>query len=143
MQMIDSLTRKAIPCIIQFVKFSGVGITNTVVGYIVFSFCIFLDWHYLAANLTAFLFGVTNAFFLSRKYVFKQVDSQRRKQVVSFCKTVLAYSFSGIVLSSIMLTILINRYQYPPLIAQLLVLAITTPINFLLNKFWAFKPQKP
>jgi putative flippase GtrA len=124
--------------VIQFTKFSVVGLSNTLIAYITFSFCIFLGLHYIASNLISFIISIINAYYWNNRIVFRQKEKQRN-QLITFLKTLMSYASTGLVLSGIILFFLIEKLYISSYIAQLLVLIITVPLNFLLNKFWTFK----
>lgn len=123
----------------QFVKFGMVGCSNTVLSYIVFVICVKLGLHYLYANVLGFIFGVLNAYYWSNRYVFKKPQDVKRNHVRTLCKTFLAYGVTGILLQSVMLYIIVEQAGFDSLIAQLVCLFVTVPLNFILNKFWSFK----
>ena len=128
--------------ILQFVKFCVVGLSNTLIGYVVYSFCVFIGIHYLLANLIGFLVSVINAFYWSDKYVFKRENGEYRNNYASFIKTILAYASTGILLNSILLWLLIDRWRVSEYVAPILILFVTVPANFIMNKYWSFKTKK-
>lgn len=127
--------------IFQFVKFGIVGISNTLIGYIVYSICVWIGIHYLLANLIGFIVSVLNAFYWSDRYVFKKQDGEQRNMWASLVKTILAYASTGIVLNSLLLWLFIDEMAMSEYIAPLVILIITVPTNFLLNKYWSFKTK--
>jgi len=98
--------------------------------------------HYLLANIIGFLVSVVNAFYWSNKYVFAKGNGEYRNLYWSFIKTTLAYATTGIVLNSILLWLLIDRLHLSEYLAPLLILMITVPANFIMNKFWSFKTKQ-
>ena len=58
--------------ILQFVKFGIVGVSNTLISYIVYVILVTWGCHYLAASLLGFLISVINAFYWNNRYVFKK-----------------------------------------------------------------------
>ena len=128
--------------IFQFVKFGVVGISNTLIGYVVYSICIWIGMHYLLANLIGFIVSVLNAFYWSDRYVFKKQDGEQRNTWASLVKTILAYASTGIVLNSLLLWLFIDEMAMSEYIAPLVILIITVPTNFILNKYWSFKTKK-
>lgn len=122
----------------QFIRFCYVGVSNTIIGYAVYSLCIALGMHYIIANLIGFLISVFNAFIWSHKYVFKAEDGEQRALFWIFVKTLLAYGSTGIVLSSLLLYLFIDCYMLSCYLAQFYCLIITIPTNFVLNKLWTF-----
>lgn len=128
--------------LIQFVKFCVVGLTNTIIGYVVYSICIYFGMHYLLANVVGFIVSVVNAFYWSNKYVFIKGSFEYRNIYASFFKTVLSYASTGIVLNSILLWLLIDRMHISEYVAPIIILIITVPTNFIMNKYWSFKTKK-
>lgn len=126
----------------QFVKFGIVGLSNTLIGYIVYSMCVWIGMHYLLANLIGFIVSVLNAFYWSDRFVFKKQEGEKRNTWLALIKTVLAYASTGIVLNSLLLWLFIDKMAMSEYVAPLAILLITVPTNFVLNKFWSFKTKK-
>ena len=59
----------------QFAKFLVVGLVNTIVGYSIFSFFIFINLHYALASLLATLLGILFNFKTTGVLVFKNRDN--------------------------------------------------------------------
>lgn len=123
----------------QFTKFGLVGCSNTILSYLVFFIFVKLGVHYLIANAAGFVVGVLNAYFWSNKYVFKVGSGEKRKPLRTLVKTFLAYGITGIVLQSILLCLFVEYLAIDSLLAQVICLFITVPLNFILNKYWSFK----
>lgn len=126
----------------QFVKFGIVGLSNTLIGYIVYSMCVWMGVHYLLANLIGFIVSVLNAFYWSDRFVFKKKEGEQRNTWLALIKTVLAYASTGVVLNSLLLWLFIDKMAMSEYVAPLAILLITVPTNFVLNKFWSFKTKK-
>jgi len=127
--------------LIQFIKFGIVGLSNTIISYIIYVCLVYLGIHYIAASITAFIISVANSFFWNNKYVFKKKENQNRNILYSLMKTYLSYAFTGIVLQNILLFIFIDVLYISKYIAPLISLIITVPLNFFLNKLWVFKAK--
>ncbi len=97
--------------------------------------------HYLLANVVGFFVSVLNAYYWSDRFVFKKGTNEQRGLWPSLMKTVLAYASTGIVLNSILLWLLIDKMVLSEYIAPLIILLITVPTNFILNKYWSFKTK--
>lgn len=131
---------------IQFIKFGIVGVSNTLVGYILNVGILFLlkglNWKYdyLAANVMSFILGVLWSFFWNEKYVFtEKQDEYKNSRHVRLIKMYLSYSFTGIVLNNILSFVWISVLGISKLIAPLINSAIGVPINFLIIKKWTFE----
>ena len=129
--------------LLQFIKFGLVGVSNTVVSYVVYlislylfrAFSILPEIDYLMAQVFGFLISVMTSFFLNRKFVFHAEGEPLIKMLL---KTYASYAFTGLFLNSLLAIVWVEWMKISELIAPLLNLIISIPINFLLNKFWAF-----
>jgi len=119
----------------QFLKFGIVGISNTLISLAIYYILVYLGVHYLIANIVAFVISVCNAYFWNSRYVFKK---RNRSNVKSFIRTVVSYGFTFL-LGTGLLFIMVELLHISLWIAPLINLCVTTPLNFVLSKFWAFK----
>lgn len=119
---------------IQFIKFSIVGFSNTVISLFVYYVLLWLECNYLIANAMSWIVSVFNAFYWNNKYVFKNENTW----IKALIRTYISYGCSFI-LGSLMLIVLIEFFKVSDIIAPLIILVITIPLNFLMNKFWTFK----
>ncbi len=139
----DHEDRKA--ALIQFVKFGIVGVSNTVLSYalnvavLVLLAPLQLSWDYFAANVIAFVLSVAWSFFWNNKFVFTAKEGEKRNLRAALLKTYVAYSFTGLILANVLSWLWVDIVGISKFIAPLLNLVISVPVNFLLNKFWAFK----
>lgn len=119
----------------QFIKFGIVGVSNSLINLAVYYGLIFLKLHYLLANLCGFLVSVMNAYYWNNKYVFKKTQQGNTKP---FIKTLAVYG-ATFFLGSGLLFGMVHYLNISELIAPLINTCIMIPLNFLLNRFWAFK----
>jgi len=120
----------------QFLKFGIVGVSNTLVGLIVYYVLIYFNIHYIVANTMGFIVSVFNAYYWNDRYVFKK--QRNRSTVDVLIKVYIAYGMTFI-LNTALLFIMVSHFNISKYIAPVINLVIITPINFLLNKYWAFK----
>ncbi len=125
--------------LVQFVEFCVVGLSNTLISYIVYAIFVLLNWNYIAGSIVGFVVSVTNSFYWNNKYVFKEENGERRSIIKTYVKTFLSYAVTGLVLANILLVIWVEILHFPELLGPIVNLIITIPINFILNKLWAFK----
>lgn len=128
--------------LLQFVKFGIVGLSNTLIAYAVYAACVWLGCHYLVANGLGFVVGVLNAYYWSDRYVFKKGEGETRSALWTLVKTYLAYGATGLLLASLLLYIYVDQWHVSAYQAQLLVLVVTVPLNFIINKCWSFKTKQ-
>ena len=128
--------------VFQFIAFGLVGISNTLIAYVTYSLCVYIGIHYLIANAIGFFISVLNAYYWSDRFVFKKGEGESRSAIWTLAKTYVAYGSTGLLLASIFLYLYVDKLYVSEYIAQLLVLVITIPLNFIINKFWSFKTEK-
>lgn len=126
----------------QFIRFGVVGLSNTVIMYVVYVILVALSVHYLIANFIGFMVSVVNAYYWNDRYVFVKEDGQKRIWWKTFIKTFISYSGTGLILNNVLLFIWVDLFHIGRMIAPVLNLFITIPTNFLLNKFWAFRKRE-
>jgi putative flippase GtrA len=85
---------------------------------------------------------VLNAYYWSDRFVFKKGEGEARSAIWTLAKTYVAYGSTGLLLASILLYLYVDKLHISEYIAQLLVLVITIPLNFIINKFWSFKTKQ-
>lgn len=125
---------------VQFLKFGIVGLSNTLISYVIYSGLVYVGLHYLLASVVGFIASVINAFYWNNRYVFKSIYKGKKKILFSLIKCILSYGVTGLLLQNILLYLLVDMLSISKYLAPLLILIITIPSNYLLNKFWAFKP---
>ena len=131
----------------QFVKFGLIGVTNTLLSYGIYMLVIWLmapldfAYDYIVGSVLGFIISVLWSFYWNNKLVFTE-GSEKRNILKSLLKTYLSYAATGIVLSNILLYIFVDLMGVSKAIAPFLDLLITVPLNFVLNKYWAFRKEK-
>ena len=83
--------------------------------------------------------SVLNAFYWNNRYVFKTGENIERPILKALLKCILSYGITGLVLQNIFLYCLVEFVGVSKYLAPLLILVITIPLNYVLNKHWAFK----
>ena len=124
--------------LMQFVKFGIVGLSNTVISYVQKNNLI-PSVDYLAAQVIAFILSVLWSFYWNNKFVFEKADNEERNIVHALIKTYISYAFTGLFLNSILSLLWVEVFGIPKIIAPIINLLVSVPLNFIMNKFWAFR----
>lgn len=142
------LSEEAFENFLQFIKFCMVGVTNTIIGYVIYVVVVFalrpchVSWDYIAGNLMEYLLSVLWSFYLNEKFVFTLEEGQQRSKLRALLKSYATYGFTGIVLNNVFGYVWIRVFLLSKYIAPILSLIASVPINFLLSKLWAFRAKK-
>lgn len=131
---------------IQFIKFGIVGVSNTLVSYLINLWCLFVldkydvTYDYVIANTVAFILSVLWSFYWNERFVFtKQNEDYKSNKIVRLLKMYLSYGFTGIILNNVLSYVWISVLGISKVIAPLINSAIGVPINYVLNKKWTFE----
>jgi len=136
---------KAAQALTQFIKFGMVGVTNTLLSYAIYVAVLKLlepahvSWDYVAGNIVSFVLSVLWSFYWNNKYVFAEKEGQKRAVLPALLKTYAAYALTGILLTNVLSWVWIDVLGISRYIAPILNLVINTPLNFIINKIWAFQ----
>lgn len=134
--------------LMQFVKFALVGFSNVIVSYgIYLIFLGLFQWvgflpivDYLVAQLIGYVLSIFWSFYWNRKYVF--TDGQNAAPwYAALIKSFISYSFTGVFLNSILSYLWVEIIGISKVIVPIINLLINVPVNFMMNKFWAFKER--
>lgn len=117
----------------QFLKFSIVGISNTLISLFVYYILIYFNIHYIIANIIGFIVSVLNSYYWNRRYVFK-----RDMKINAIIKIFISYGIT-LILNTTLLYIMVNYLKISSYIAPIINVFIITPVNYRLNKYWVFK----
>ncbi|WP_314395519.1 GtrA family protein [Leptotrichia shahii] len=121
----------------KFIKFSIVGFGNLFVSLITYYILIYFSINYQIANIGGFITGSLNGYIWNKIWVFKN----SKRDMGSIIKFYLTY-MSTWLLSALLLYIWVEKMGISDKIAPVINVFITTPINYLLNKYWVFKKNK-
>lgn len=143
------LTDEAFEAFMQFVRFGIVGVSNTVLSYILYviSLLIFRKLQtlpnsgYLVAQAIAFVISVLWSFYWNSRVVFTLQEGEERSVVRALIKTFISYSFTGLFLNSVLLILWVQILRISEFIAPIINLLVSVPLNFIINKLWAFKKK--
>jgi len=136
---------EAVKTLSQFIKFGLVGVTNTLISYAIYVAVLkilepmHVSWDYVAGNVISFVLSVAWSFYWNNKYVFSQKEGEKRAILPALLKTYLAYGFTGILLTNVLSWVWIDCLGISRYVAPIINLVINTPLNFIINKIWAFK----
>ena len=122
--------------LIQFIKFGAIGASNTLVSTVIYYLFIWINTDlYFIGNVVGWIVSVFNSFFWNNRFVFQNSQFKWWKKLM---RTYLAYGGSFL-LGKLTLILQVRILHVSPWLAPWINMVITIPLNFVLNKFWAFK----
>lgn len=132
--------------LLQFVRFGIVGLSNTILGYMIYISTLALMrsiqlWPSLdiyIAQFVMFVLSVAWSFYWNKRFVFKLVIDGEHKFFIVLLKTYVTYAFTSLFLAEFLLYLWVDILKINEFIAPIVTLLITVPLNFVIQKFWAF-----
>ena len=76
-----------------------------------------------------------------KRLVFTMKEGQSRNLWKALVKTYVSYSFTGLFLNSILMVLWVQVIGISEFIAPIINLLVSVPLNFVINKFWAFRAK--
>lgn len=131
----------------QFFKFGIVGLSNTAISYSIDMLCYYVilpqvSWpdeiKIVVSNALAFAVSVTNSYYWNNRYVFGAGEGKTLRQHLSaYLRTVLCYGITGLLIGPAF-KLWLNGRGVRYWLSSVCCLVITIPLNFVMNKYWAF-----
>lgn len=123
----------------QFVKFSIVGVLNTLTSFFVYVLMSRgLNFVPLVANAIAFSIAVTVSFFVNRAWTFRE----RGRVVVRQYSIFFMIGGVGLAISETVLFVLHHIFQLYDILAFLIAAAVVVFWNFSANRAWTFSSKQ-
>lgn len=124
-----------IPIVEQFLKFGLVGVSNTLLTFVVFTILVkvFGVW-YVAASALGFVVGACNGFLLNRSWTFRGHNGGSsaavRWTVVQGC---------GLLADLGLIYLFVDGARLPKLVGQAFAIALVVGATFFVNRTWTFR----
>lgn len=131
---------------VQVALFALVGFSSALVNLGVYNLMLwslralslFSGFDFLIAQFFGFVISVGWAFFFNRRYVFRTPGAPWKESLI---KVYVAYSLTGIGLSSLLSLLWVYVFDVPKEALSILNDCLCFPVNFLLNKYWSFRKR--
>lgn len=119
----------------QFVKFGIVGVSNTLLTFVVYTLLlkVFGVW-YLAASALGFAAGATNGFLWNRRWTFREHVGDALTPVRWF-----VVQGCGLLLNLGLVYLFVEQVALDKLLGQACATAIVTVLTFVANRSWTFR----
>ena len=126
----------------QFFKFGIVGVSNTAVSMGCYYLILWInpDW-YIVGSIVGTIVSIFNAFVWNDLFVFTGNPKDFRSVVKRLGKTYVSYGGTSL-LSTVLLWLEVSLFGVSKVIAPIVNMLVTIPLNFLINKFWTFRKKE-
>ena len=121
----------------QFMTFGLIGGLNTLLSLGIYWVMVHLGSHYLVANAVGFVVTVAISYVLNNTITFKG-EGKPEWSIRTLVKVYVSYSVTGLFLASVLLWLWTDCLGINENLAPIINLFFTIPINFWLNKVWAY-----
>ena len=122
--------------LIRIIKFGIIGISNTLINWIIFFLLNLLGVNYIVANIIAYSLATINSYIWNSKWVFKY----NNEKLVSSLKFVIV-NLVGLILNTIILFILVDMFNINKIISLVMATGVVMIINYISNRLWVFKQK--
>jgi putative flippase GtrA len=125
-----------IPDVRQFVRFLVVGVSNTLISFIVYRLLLAVSMPYAAAAPLSFAAGALNGYILNRRWTFDARDTTRAR--------VLYVSFAalGAFFTTVFVVLFVRAFDVGRVEAYIVAVPPVTVSLFLANRLWTFAEQR-
>jgi putative flippase GtrA len=118
----------------SFLKFLIGGILNTGLCYFIYYILIKINVNFVLALTIEYMVGIGIGFYINRTWVFNLI---KYKILTSFLLYLLIY-IGIFIFNLISLIYLINEKNFEPIIGQLIIIILITPVNYFVQKKLVF-----
>jgi len=122
----------------QLAKFCVVGGSGYVVNLAVYTVLLRgAGVHYLVAAIGSFLVAVTNNYLWNRVWTFRHQRGHVAYQGMRFLVVAVLALSANLVVLKVLVSLGVGK-----ILAQAVAIVLVTPLNFVGNKLWSFRPPK-
>lgn len=127
------------PIVAQFIKFGLVGVSNTLLTFLVYTLLlkVFGVW-YLAASGIGFAVGAVNGFLLNHSWTFRGHAGGQFAAVRWFI-----VQGSGLLVNLGVVYLMVEQVGTDKLVGQAIATAIVVVLTFFANRAWTFRVARP
>jgi len=123
---------------VQLGKFCGVGATGYAINLAVYTALLrAAGLHYLAAAACSFLVAVANNYTWNRLWTFRGQRGHFAYQGLRFLLVSVLALCANLVVLRLLVAVGVGK-----ILAQAIAIVLVTPLNFLGNKLWSFRPHR-
>lgn len=124
--------------LIKLIRFSIVGVGNTLVNWSIFIILNAFGVDYIIANIIAYIIATINSYIWNSLWVFKYGQGLNINTSVKF----FILNLVGLTVNTTIMYILVDILNFNKFIALVIASVLVVMMNYTINKLWVFKEKK-
>lgn len=134
--LIQRFIRAFPPDIQQFIRFSIVGVCNSIIDFSLYITLLSFNVYYLAAHGFAWMVAVCFSFVMNKYWTFRSFE---HKVIMQQYTKFFIVNAVGLGLSTMLLYFFVDYLNVSKIIGKILAIGIVLFWNFFMNKLWTFQ----
>ena len=123
--------------LIKLIRFSIVGVGNTLVNWSIFIILNVFGVYYIISNIIAYTMATVNSYIWNSLWVFKYGQGLNINTSVKF----FILNLVGLTVNTTIMYILVDILNFNKFIALVLASVVVVIMNYTINKLWVFKEE--
>lgn len=123
--------------LINIIKFSIVGVSNTLLNFVIFILLNNIGINYILASIIAYSISIINSYFWNSRLVFKYDNKNKKSILIKF----IILNLIGLSINAVLMATLVGVLAIKKIVAMFIVSLLVMCINYILNKIWVFKKE--
>lgn len=123
--------------LINIIKFSIVGVSNTLLNFAIFILLNNIGINYILASIIAYSISIINSYFWNSRLVFKYDNKNKKSILIKF----IILNLIGLSINAVLMATLVGVLAIKKIVAMFIVSLLVMCINYILNKIWVFKKE--
>lgn len=124
--------------LIKLIRFSIVGVGNTLVNWGIFFILNAFGVYYIISNIIAYIIATINSYIWNSLWVFKYGQGLNINTSVKF----FILNLVGLTVNTTIMYILVDILNFNKFIALVIASVLVVMMNYTINKLWVFKEKK-
>ena len=122
----------------KFIRFSIVGVGNTLINWTIFFILNACGVYYVIANIIAWIIATLNSYVWNSLWVFKYKKGLQINTSVKF----FALNLAGMTVNTTILYLMVDKLGFSKLVGLIIASVIVVIMNYTVNKLWVFREKK-
>ena len=124
--------------LIKFIRFSIVGVGNTVVNWIIFFILNACGIYYIISNIIAYAVATINSYIWNSLWVFKYGQGLKINTSIKF----FILNLIGLTVNTSIMYVLVDIFNFKKFVALVIASIFVVIMNYTVNKLWVFREKK-